>query len=121
MKLFSDAHASIRVLPGYAGAGLARWRHGQGIEAHVIHSTSVAVSREHRRATTDRLDTELLTRAVLGWLRGERGHCSMALIPTPEEEDAKRLNREREGLVGERTRVVNQMKSTLANEEHAGG
>lgn len=45
----------------------------------------------------------------------------MALIPTPEEEDAKRLNREREGLVGERTRVVNQMKSTLANEEHAGG
>ena len=38
----------------------------------------------------------------------------MALIPTREEEDAKRPNREREGLVGERTRIVNRMKSTLA-------
>ena len=99
---------------GRDGFWLARWLQGQGIEAHVIHPTSVAVSREHRRAKTDRLDTELLKRAFLGWLRGERGHCSMAMIPTPEEEDAKRPNREREGLVGERTRIVNRMKSTLA-------
>jgi len=76
--------------------------------------TSVAVSREHRRAKTDRLDTELLMRAFLGWLRGERRHCSMAAIPTIEEEDAKRPNREHEKLVGDRTRIVNRMKSTLA-------
>jgi len=31
------------------------------MEAYVIHPWSVAVSREHRRAKTDRLDTELLT------------------------------------------------------------
>ena len=99
---------------GRDGFWLARWLQGQGIEAHVIHPTRVAVSREHRRAKTDRLDTELLKRAFLGWLRGERGHCSMAMIPTPQEEDAKRPNREREGLVGERTRIVNRMKSTLA-------
>jgi transposase len=99
---------------GRDGFWLARWLQGHGIEAHVIHPTSVAVSREHRRAKTDRLDTELLKRAFLGWLRGERGHCSMAMIPTPQEEDAKRPNREREGLVGERTRIVNRMKSTLA-------
>ena len=67
-------------------------------------------SREHRRAKTDRLDTELLKRAFLGWLRGEPGHCSMAAVPTLEEEDAKRPSREREGLVGERTRIVNRMK-----------
>jgi hypothetical protein len=42
----------------------------------------------------------------LGWLRGERGHCSMVAIPTLEEEDAKRPSRERESLVGERTRCV---------------
>jgi len=59
----------------------------------VIHPSSVAVSREHRRAKTDRLDTELLKRAFLGWLRGERGHCSMARVPTIAEEDAKRPNR----------------------------
>ena len=99
---------------GRDGFWLARWLQRQGIEAHVIHPTSVAVSREHRRAKTDRLDTELLKRAFLGWLRGERRHCSMAMIPTPEEEDAKRPNRERENLVGERTRIVNRMKSTLA-------
>jgi transposase len=99
---------------GRDGFWLARWLRARGIEAHVIHATSVAVSREHRRAKTDRLDTELLKRAFLGWLRGERGHCSMAAIPTLEEEDAKRPNREREGLVGERTRIVNRIKSTLA-------
>src|SRR5438876_2901122 len=99
---------------GRDGFWLARWLRGQGIEAHVIHPTSVAVSREHRRAKTDRLDTELLTRAFLGWLRGEPRHCSMAMIPTLEEEDAKRPNRERENLVSERTRIVNRMKSTLA-------
>ena len=72
------------------------------------------MSREHRRAKTDRLDTELLMRAFLGWLRGEKRHCSMAAIPAMEEEDAKRPNREREKLVGDRTRIVNRMKSTLA-------
>ncbi|MBW8856379.1 MAG: transposase, partial [Bradyrhizobium sp.] len=99
---------------GRDGFWLARWLRAHGVEAHVIHPSSVAVSREHRRAKTDRLDTELLKRAFLGWLRGERGHCTMAAIPTAEEEDAKRPNRERESLVGERTRIVNRMKGALA-------
>ena len=43
---------------------------------------------EHRRAKTDRLDTELLKRAFLGWLRGERDHCKMVAIPTINDEDA---------------------------------
>jgi transposase len=99
---------------GRDGFWLARWLRARGVEAHVIHPSSVAVSREHRRAKTDRLDTELLKRGFLGWLRGERGHCSMARVPTIAEEDAKRPNRERECLVGERTRIVNRMKATLA-------
>ncbi len=99
---------------GRDGFWLARWLRARGVEAHVIHPSSVAVSREHRRAKTDRLDTELLKRGFLGWLRGERGHCTMARIPTIAEEDAKRPNRERECLVGERTRIVNRMKGTLA-------
>jgi transposase len=99
---------------GRDGFWLARWLETRGVEVHVIHPSSVAVSREHRRAKTDRLDTELLKRSFLGWLRGERGHCSMARVPTMLEEDAKRPNRERECLVGERTRIVNRMKGTLA-------
>jgi transposase len=62
---------------GRDGFWLARWLTGYGIETHVIHSSSVAVSREHKRAKTDRLDTAMLMRVFLGWLRGERGHCGM--------------------------------------------
>jgi transposase len=98
---------------GRDGFWLARWLRAHDIEAYVIHPSSVPVSREHRRAKTDRLDTELLKRAFLGWLRGEPDHCSMAAIPTLEEEDAKRPGRERENLTGERTRIINRIKATL--------
>ncbi len=99
---------------GRDGFWLARWLRVRGIEAFVIHSTSIAVPREHRRAKTDRLDTELLKRAFLGWLRGEPNHCHMAAIPTLEQEDAKRPSRERENLVGQQTRLINRMKACLA-------
>ena len=98
---------------GRDGFWLARWLRVRDIEVYVIHASSVAVPREHRRAKTDRLDTGLLKRAFLGWLRGERDHCKMAAIPTLKEEDAKRPNREHENLVGEQSRIVNRMKATL--------
>jgi len=98
---------------GRDGFWLARWLRARDIEAYIIHASSVAVSREHRRAKTDRLDTELLKRAFLGWLRGERDHCKMVAIPTIKDEDAKRPNRERESLVGEQSRIVNRMKAAL--------
>jgi transposase len=98
---------------GRDGSWLARWLSSHGIEVHIIHSNSVAVSREHKRAKTDRLDTAMLIRVFLGWLRGERGHCTMVMVPTIEEEDAKRPSRERENLVGERTRTINRVKSAL--------
>ncbi|MBV8136943.1 MAG: IS110 family transposase [Deltaproteobacteria bacterium] len=99
---------------GRDGVWLARWLRKRGIEAYVIHPTSVTVSREHRRAKTDRLDVALLKRAFLGWLRGEPGHCRMAAIPTLEMADARRPNRERQSLGEEKTRIVNQLKSALA-------
>lgn len=99
---------------GRDGFWLARWLRARGIEAYVIHPTSIPVPREHRRAKTDRLDTAMLLRALLGWLRGEPKHCSMTAIPTIEEEDAKRPSRERDALVKERTRIINRAKSALA-------
>jgi transposase len=98
---------------GRDGFWLARWLTGHGIGAHVIHSSSVAVSREHKRAKPDRLDTAMLMQVFLGWLRGEPGHCGMVAIPTIDEEDAKRPCRERENLVGERTRIIDRLKSDL--------
>ena len=99
---------------GRDGFWLARWLRAHQIEAHVIHPSSVPVSREHRRAKTDRLDSELLKRAFLGWLRGEPNHCTMAAIPTIEDEDARRPSRERESLVKECTRIVNRVRANLA-------
>src|SRR6266700_2917851 len=107
------ARIAVAYEAGRDGFWLARWLRARDIEAHVIHASSVAVSREHRRAKTDRLDTELLKRAFLGWLRGERDHCKMVAIPTIKDEDAKRPNRERESLVGEQNRIINRMKATL--------
>ena len=99
---------------GRDGFWLARWLRARGIEAHVMHASSIPVKRDHRRAKTDRLDCRLLMRAFVGWLRGEAEHCRMVAIPSLEAEDARRAHRERASLVGERTRVVNRMKAVLA-------
>jgi transposase len=99
---------------GRDGFWLARLLQNHGIEVYVIHASSVAVSREQRRAKTDRLDTAMLMRALLGWLRSEPGHCRMVAIPTVGQEDARRPGRERDSLVAERTRVTNTIKAELA-------
>src|SRR6266446_6407138 len=100
---------------GRDGFWLARWLEARGVEANVIHPSSVAVSREHSRAKTDRLDTELLKRGFLGWLRGERGHCSMARARANDRRRGRQAAEpERECLVAERTRIVNRIKATLA-------
>src|SRR5215468_2926667 len=87
-------HAITRIAvafeAGRDGFWLARWLRARGIEAYVMHASSIAMPREHRRAKTDRLDAEALMRSFLGWLRGEARHCRMAAIPTLAQEDAKR-------------------------------
>jgi transposase len=107
------ARIAVAYEAGRDGFWLARWLRARGVEAYVIHPTSIPVKRDHRRAKTDRLDTALLMRAFLGWLRGEADHCSMAAIPTLEEEDRKRPNREHQNLSGERTRIINRVKGAL--------
>ena len=98
---------------GRDGFWLARWLRARGIEAYVMHASSIPVKRDHRRAKTDRLDCRLLMRAFVGWLRGEVEHCRMVAIPSSAQEDARRAHRERASLVGERTRLVNRMTATL--------
>ena len=98
---------------GHDGFWLARWLKSNGIDSHVMHAASIAVSREHKRAKTDRLDTEMLKRGFLGWLRGERDHCKMVAVPTLAEEDAKRPSRERERLVVERAQIITRLKATF--------
>jgi transposase len=110
-------HAITRIVvafeAGRDGVWLAHWLRERGIEVYVIHAASIPVPREHKRPKTDRLDTEMLMRALLGWLRGEPRHCRMVQIQTLEQEDAKRPSREHDSLVRERTSLINRMKSTL--------
>jgi hypothetical protein len=103
---------SADTTPASANFWLARWLIARGIEAHVIHSASVAVSRERKRAKS--LDASMSMRVFRGWLRGERGHCGMLAIPTMAEKDARHPRRERESLVNEHSRITNRMKSALA-------
>jgi transposase len=64
--------------------------------------TSVGLACRRRRAKTDRLDGEALLRALMAFKRGEPRVCAMVNPPTPEEEDRRRLSRERKVLVAER-------------------
>ena len=83
------------------------------IESHIVDAASIAVSRRHRRAKTDRLDGEALIRALMAFKRGEPRVCSMVRGPTPENEDRRRINRERKVLVAERVEHVNRIKGLL--------
>src|ERR1700740_2529757 len=102
-------------------AGLAvfwvhRFLEANGIESHVVDAASIAVNRRRRRAKTDRIDVEKLLDTLIEWARGGRRGCSMGRPPSPAEEDDRRLSREREALVIERTRHVNRIKGLLATQ-----
>jgi transposase len=83
------------------------------ITSHVVDAASIAVSRRHRRAKTDRIDGEALIRTLMAWMRGEPRVCSMVRVPTIEDEDRRRIGRERKALVEERKRHVNRIKGLL--------
>lgn len=83
------------------------------IESHIVEAASIAMPRRHRRAKTDRIDGETLIRAVMAWKRGEPRACSMVKLLTPEEEDNRRLGRERKTLIAERVFHVNRIKGLL--------
>lgn len=98
---------------GLDGFWLHRALEDEGVESYVVDPASIAVSRRRRRAKTDRIDGEALLRTLMAHLRGEPRVCSMVRAPTPEEEDNRRLCRERKTLIIERVRHVNRIKGLL--------
>jgi transposase len=99
---------------GRDGFWLARFLIRRGIEVHVMQPSSLPVDRRARRAKTDIIDVEMLLRALMAWLRGEPRVCSMVLIPSEADEEARRAYREREDLTGERRSIVNKIGGILA-------
>jgi transposase len=101
---------------GRDGFWLHRLLSEHGVCTYVVEPTSILVNRRARRATTDRLDTEGLLRVLANYVGDDQQVCSLVRVPTPEEEDALRLHREREHLVQERTRLENRILALLATQ-----
>ena len=99
---------------GYDGFWLHRVLEAHGIHNHVLDPASLQVNRRARRAKTDRIDVDRMLRALIRYLRGEPEACSVVQVPRVEEEDAKRLHRERKRLVAERVQHVNRIKGLCA-------
>lgn len=98
---------------GLDGFWIHRILEREGFESYVVDPASIATSRRRRRAKTDKIDGEALVRALLAYKRGEPRVCAMLRVPTPEEEDRRRLVRERKALTNERVRHVNRVKGLL--------
>lgn len=98
---------------GLDGFWIHRVLQREGFESHVVDPASIATSRRRRRAKTDRIDGEALVRALLAHKRGEPRVCAMVRAPNPEEEDRRRIGRERRTLIVERVRHVNRVKGLL--------
>ena len=105
---------------GLDGFWIHRMLQNEGFESNVVDPASIATSRRHRRAKTDRIDGEALLRALLAHKRGEPRVCTMVKAPTPEEEDRRRLCRERKVLTNERVLHVNRIKGLLFSQGVSG-
>ena len=93
----------VRVLncyeAGYEGFWLARWLDGaMALETVVLDPASLLVNRKAKQRKTDRGNAAVLSRAR---------------VPSVEEEDRKRLHRERQRLVKERTSLTNSIRGLL--------
>ena len=95
---------------GLEGFWIHRVLTAKGIESHIVDPASVATSRRRRRARTDKLDGDTLVRTLLAFKRGEPRVCAMVRVPTPEEEDRRRMSRERRVLLTERIQHSNRIK-----------
>jgi transposase len=98
---------------GLDGFWIHRALEQEGIESHIVDAASIMTSRRRRRAKTDRIDGEALLRALMAYKRGEPRVCAMVRVPMPEDEDRRRISRERHVLIAERVAHVNRIKGLL--------
>jgi transposase len=98
---------------GYDGFWLHRLLLTAGIMNHVFDPASIAVDQRARRAKSDRIDGELLLRTLMAHMRGEPRVVRIVRVPSREQEDARRENRERDRLIKEQTAHSNRIKALL--------
>ena len=119
-RLGTPARVVVIQEAGLDGFWIHRLLQAGGIESHVVEPASIAVPRRHRRAKTDVIDGEMLVRTLAAFERGEPRVCSMVVAPSPEEEDRRRVSRERRTLIKERIEHANRIKGLLASQGISG-
>jgi transposase len=133
LRLISDLRERVRgklgVMPavvtcyeaGYDGFWLHRLLTAAGITNYVFDPASIAVEQRYRRAKTDRIDGKLLLRTLMAHVRGEPRVVRIVRVPSVEQEDSRRVNRERDRLISEQTSHTNRIKSVLRQRGFAVG
>lgn len=101
---------------GRDGFWLHRWLVSEGVDNRVISPSSIEVAQRAKRVKTDRVDVVKLMQLLLRWHGGERGVWHEVRVPTVEQEDQRRLRRERERLKKERNSASNRIGSLLVTQ-----
>lgn len=101
---------------GRDGFWIHRWLVSEGIDNRVVDSASIEVRQRAKRVKTDQVDVEKLMRLLLRACAGEHKVWSEVRVPTVDQEDGRRLQRERSRLLGERTQHSNRIKSLLVTQ-----
>lgn len=98
---------------GRDGFWLHRALVARGIRNLVVDPASIEVDRRRRRAKTDRIDGRKLLSQLIRHENGERGALHLVRVPTPEQEDWRRPERERKHLQKECLAHANRIRSLL--------
>lgn len=98
---------------GPEGFWLHRALRAQGIENHVVDSSSIDVKRGRKRAKTDKLDVGKLVVKLVQYVAGDEKVWSVVRVPPEAAEDVRHNERELERLKEERTAAVNAIKGLL--------
>ena len=101
---------------GRDGFWLHRALTARGIDNVVVDAASIEVNRRARRAKSDRLDNEKLVEMLLRYRAGEQRVWHVVRVPSEADEDRRHLERERQTLVQERTRLRNRVQGLLATQ-----
>ena len=84
-----------------------------GINNLVVDSSSIEVNRRKRQAKTDKIDAKKLLGMLMRHTAGERKHWSVVNIPSEEDEDIRRIQREIDRFTKEQGQHTARMRSLL--------
>ena len=113
LRLSADCAVISCYEAGRDGFWIHRALTAAGIENHVLDSAGIEVNRRKRRAKSDGLDVKALTNVLNRHCNDEPGALHSIHVPSVDDEDLRRLGRERKRLVKERGAHSTRIRSLL--------